>query len=118
MGSCPNCIKSVTNTHIVDGVTIKNGTGDGLKIESTGYTFQSYYKPSHDITVTHCVFDSNRRNNLALTDGHSITIENNQFFRAGIDTPKSKGTNPRYAIDVEPYIRPDSSGKLIDYERV
>ena len=110
-------LKSAVNVK-VEGLTMKNGTGDGLKIESTGFTFQSYYTPSKNITVTQCVFDSNRRNNLAVTDGYHIIIENNQFFRAGIDTPNSKGTNPRYAIDIEAYRKPNASGKLINYEMV
>ena len=102
----------------VEGLTMKNATGDGLKVESTGFTFQSYYKPSKNITITGCVFDSNRRNNLAVTDGYHIIIENNQFFRAGIDTPNSKGTNPRYAIDIEAYRKRDDDGKIINFEMV
>jgi hypothetical protein len=101
----------------VDGVKMINATGDGLVVHSLNFSFQPSYIPSHDILITNCVFDSSRRNNLAITDGHDIIVENSKFYRAGIDTPKSKGTNPRFAIDVEAY-RKRENGKLVLYEKV
>ncbi|MGB3776299.1 MAG: right-handed parallel beta-helix repeat-containing protein, partial [Leeuwenhoekiella sp.] len=101
----------------IDGVKMFNATGDGLVIHSLNFTFQSNYKPSNNILVTNCFFDSSRRNNLSITDGFDIVIENNEFYRSGVDTPKSNGTNPRFAIDIEAY-RTRQNGKLILYENV
>ena len=101
----------------VDGVKMINATGDGLVIHSLNFSFQPSYIPSHDILITDCVFDSSRRNNLSITDGYNITVEHSKFYRSGIDTDKSKGTNPRFAIDVEAY-RKRENGKLVLYEKV
>lgn len=101
----------------VSGVTMKNGSGDGMDIHSLRFTFQDNYIPSENIRVTDCVFDSNRRNNLSITDGKDIIIENSTFLRAGVDTDKSKGTNPRFAIDVEAY-RSRVDGEIVFYEKV
>ena len=109
-------LKSVANT-VIDNVNLKYGSGDGLKIESSAFTFQDNYDPSHDIVIKNCKFDSNRRNNMSITDGQNIIVENNEFYGAGIDTPNSKGTNPRYGIDVEPY-RKTTPDQIIFYEKV
>jgi parallel beta-helix repeat protein len=101
----------------VDGVKMINATGDGMVVHSLGFSFQSSYIPSHDILITNCVFDSSRRNNLAITDGYKIIVENSEFYRSGIDTDKSKGTNPKFAIDIEAY-RKRENGKLVLYEKV
>lgn len=101
----------------IDGVKMLNATGDGMVIHSLNFTFQSNYKPSRDILVTNCIFDSSRRNNLSITDGYNIIIENSEFYRSGIDTDKSKGTNPRFAIDIEAYRRREN-GKIVLYEKV
>jgi parallel beta-helix repeat protein len=109
-------LHSATNT-TVEGVKMINATGDGLTVHSLGFSFQSSYLPSHDILITNCVFDSARRNLLAISDGYNIIVENSEFYRAGIDTDKSKGTNPRFAIDIEAY-RKRENGKLVLYEKV
>lgn len=101
----------------VDGVKMINATGDGMVVHSLGFSFQSSYIPSHDILITNCVFDSSRRNNLAITDGYKIIVENSEFYRSGVDTDKSKGTNPKFAIDVEAYRRREN-GKIVLYEKV
>lgn len=109
-------LKGATNTKI-SGVTLINATGDGLVIHSIGMSFQDHYRPSHTITIENCIIDSSRRNNMSITDGYDIVVENNKFYRAGINTEKSKGTNPRYALDVEPYYE-IRNGKFKYYEKV
>jgi hypothetical protein len=101
----------------VDGVKMLNATGDGMVIHSLNFTFQPSYIPSNDILITNCVFDSSRRNNLSITDGYNIIVENSEFYRSGVDTDKSKGTNPRFAIDIEAF-RKRENGKLVLYEKV
>ncbi|QBA63884.1 right-handed parallel beta-helix repeat-containing protein [Muriicola soli] len=102
----------------VSGVKMSNGTGDGMYIHSLYFTFQDdRYRPSNNILVTDCVFDSNRRNNLSITDGFDIIIENNLFLNAGVDTPNSTGTAPKFGIDVEAARESDGNGGYIFYER-
>jgi len=103
-------------------ITIKNvhmsyASGDGLNIHSTKHAYKPDYIGSKDIVVSHCTFDSNRRNNLSITDGFNIIVENNEFLNAGIDTLRSKGTAPKYGLVVEAFRGRDDAGNLIEYQR-
>lgn len=101
---------------VVDGVEMSDATADGIFVGSIGFTFNNDYKPSNNITVRNCIFDSNRRNNLSITDGYNMLIENNTFLNAGVDTQYSKGTDPKCAIDIEAYRQRNSSGDLVLYQ--
>ncbi len=101
----------------VSNVKMVNGSGDGIKISSLRFTFESNYAPSHNVLVKDCTFDSNRRNNISITDGYDIIIENNLLLNAGIDTPNSKGTNPKFGLDVEAVRASDGNGGYKHYER-
>ncbi|MFY0714333.1 right-handed parallel beta-helix repeat-containing protein [Seonamhaeicola sp. NFXS20] len=102
----------------VDGVTMKNATGDGMKLEDINFTFQSNWIPTHDITIVNCIFDSNRRNNMSITAGYNIYVTNNEFYNASVDTDKSEGVAPGYALDVEALRGIDeATGEYIYYER-
>ena len=114
-GHVLDLIAAVNTT--VTGVTMKNGSGDGLKVHSLRFTFQPDYAPSHNVLVQNCTFDSNRRNNISITDGYNITIESNLILNAGIDTGKSSGTDPRFGLDVEPVRGSDDNGGYIYYEK-
>ena len=98
-------------------VTMKNGSGDGLKIEDDKFSFHAKHRPSKNILVQGCTFDSNRRNNLSITGGQDIIVENNTFLKAGINTAKSQGIAPRFQIDVEPH-RKRVNGQIVHYEKV
>jgi hypothetical protein len=108
-------ISTGVNVAIAD-VTMQNATGDGINIHSLLFTFDPDYVGSNNITISDCVFESSRRNNLSITDGYNILVENNTFLNAGIDTEFSEGTNPRYAIDVEAHRSRDENGELILYQ--
>ncbi|SFW16611.1 NosD domain-containing protein [Cellulophaga fucicola] len=101
----------------VDGVTMKYANGDGMKIDGINFTYNPEYKPTHNILVQNCLFDSNRRNNLSITDGFDITIDNNTFLNAGVDTGKSEGVTPKFAIDIEAARTKDENGDYIYYEK-
>lgn len=101
----------------VDGVTMKYANGDGMKIDGVNFTFQANYIPSHNLLVQNCLFDSNRRNNLSITDGFDITIDNNTFLNAGVDTGKSEGVTPKFAIDIEATREKDGNENYIYYEK-
>ena len=101
----------------INNVKLMDAAGDGLNIRSIKKTFDSDYIGSNNISVAECVFDSNRRNNLSITDGYDILIHNNTFLNAGIDTPLSKGTAPKLALDVEAVRGTNSNGEKIYYQR-
>ena len=110
-------VHSASNCKITN-VRISNATGDGLDIHALTSKFNSNYDPSTNVTVSGCTFDSNRRNNISITDGRNIIIENNTFLRAGINTAKSNGVAPRHQIDIEPYREKDGNGNFISHEIV
>lgn len=83
------------------GITMKYGTGDGLDIRANVNSNIQGHVSSTNILVEQCVFDSNRRNNVSITDGNDILVDNNLFLNAGIDMPNSLGAAPRYGLDVE-----------------
>ncbi len=108
-------LHAATNTY-VSGVRMEKALGDGLKIHSLNFTFMDTYRPSNNIVVTDCVFVNNRRNNLSITDGYNIVIENSDFLDASNDTAFSEGIAPGFAIDVEAARTRGDDGELIFYE--
>ncbi|WP_062059388.1 right-handed parallel beta-helix repeat-containing protein [Aquimarina longa] len=97
-------VKTGINVHI-EGVYMGYAGSDGLDIESYRNAYDPKYIPTRKVYVKDCVFDSNRRNNMAITDGVDITVDRCTFKNAGVDTPNSKGTAPRYSIDIEPDVQ-------------
>lgn len=104
------------NKIVIEGVKLINGTGDGININSIGFTFESGYIPANDIKVLNCILDNNRRNNISITDGFNMLIDGNTFLNAGKDNPGSVGVAPGYAIDIEA-VRGKSNGQYIYYEK-
>ncbi|WP_430813457.1 hypothetical protein [Carboxylicivirga sp. RSCT41] len=100
----------------ISDVIMQNAAGDGLNIHSMKYAFDPEYIGSNNVLVTGCTFDSNRRNNMSITDGYNIIVENNSFLNAGVDTQYSEGTSPKCGIDVEAYRTRDDNGNLIEYQ--
>jgi len=109
-------LHAASNT-TVTGVTMKDAMGDGMKIQSLKFFFDPDHIPAHNITVSQCIFDSNRRNNLSITGGNNIFIDDNEFRNASIDTNLSDGVAPGFAIDVEATRDRDDTGEFIFYER-
>ncbi len=87
---------------IIKNVTMNFSSLTGLTINSELFPGDSDYIPSKNVLVTNCTFDSNRANNLSITDGEDIIVEQCKSYRAGIDIGNSKGTAPRIGIVVEP----------------
>ncbi len=86
----------------VTGVTMQDATGDGLAISALGHSWDSHYTQSSNVTVMDNIFLRNRRNQMSITDGFDIVVENNQFIDASIHTDNSQGVAPGFAIDIEP----------------
>lgn len=78
------CMKNVANV-IVSGITIKDCWGDCVYIG----------KKSKNILIEKCELVHGRRQGVSITGGDSITISVCTIKDVG-------GTNPQYAIDVEP----------------
>ncbi|MCT4586491.1 MAG: right-handed parallel beta-helix repeat-containing protein [Carboxylicivirga sp.] len=101
----------------IQNVNLSHASGDGVNIHSTRHTFDPLYVPSSNININNCYFDSNRRNNISITDGNNIIVENNIITNAGIDTPYSKGTAPRFGLDVEAHYVLDENNEIKYYQR-
>ena len=92
---------------LVENVSMTLGSVTGLTINSVGRKGNPIadgtdYFPSKNIIVRNCFFDSNRSNNLSITDGEDITVENCQLFRVGNTIGESTGEAPRIGIVIEP----------------
>jgi len=93
---------------VVDGVDISLSSSTGLTINSIFFEGDPDFFQSQDIVVRNCRFDANRNNNLSITDGRNIIVENSALFRAGVDLPARFGTSngraPRIGIVMEPFL--------------
>ena len=103
---------------LVDGVVMKEGSGDGLDVKGLNFFYDANYNETRNLVVRNCIIDSNRRNNISITDGYHIIIENNQILNAGVDTPTSQGTAPQFGIDIEPYAEDNDAGVAFYYEHI
>lgn len=106
------------NNVTVNNVKINNAGGDGIMVEGLYHAFETNYIASYNILVKNCTVDNSRRNNLSIVDGHDIIVENNTFLNAGQNTVMSKGTEPRYAIDIEPVIGDDRTKPYQKVDRI
>jgi len=93
---------------VVDGVDISLSSSTGLTINSIFFEGDPNFFQSRDIVIRNCRFDANRNNNLSITDGRNIIVEDSQLFRAGVDLPAkfgvSNGRAPRIGIVMEPFL--------------
>lgn len=110
-------IKTGVNV-VIENVHMSNATQDGLAIESIRFAYDSNYVGSNNVLIKNCVFDSNRRINLTITDGHNITVEGCTFIDGGINTSKSNASAPSCNLNIEPLRGRDGAGNLIEYQRV
>ncbi len=85
----------------INNVTMMDSAGDGIGVSNLEHAFNPGYKPSIDVVISNNTFIRNRRNQLSITDGRQVLVENNIFIDASIHTAKSRGTAPGFAIDVE-----------------
>lgn len=102
---------------LIDGMTIRLSSSTGLTINSELFRGMPGFIQSKDVLVRNCIFDSNRNNNLSITAGDDIIIENNRLLNAGIDLPAkfgiSRGGAPRIGIVIEPVQGQEVDGVII-----
>lgn len=73
------------NNVIIDGLTIKDCWGDCIYIT----------KNAKNVKIENCVLDNGRRQGISIISAEDVTIKNCKIQNIS-------GTNPAYAIDVEP----------------
>jgi hypothetical protein len=95
-------IGGAINVDISDASFI-DATGDGIDIHDYGHSTNEDHFGSKDVYITNNTFLRNRRNQISVTAGTDIHIENNEFIDASIHTDLSNGVAPGFAIDVESY---------------
>ncbi|EWH14036.1 hypothetical protein KLA_06892 [Cellulophaga geojensis KL-A] len=98
---------------LVENVNIINSAHTGLTINSYRFHDHAEYNPSRNVKVTNCYFDANAANNVSITDGKDIIIENCELYRAGINLPNSLGIAPRIGIVIEPVTGQKVDGVII-----
>ncbi|MGZ0017162.1 hypothetical protein [Yeosuana sp. AK3] len=101
----------------MENIHLSNSAVDGINIESMKHAYEANYVPSQNIIINNCTFDSNRRNNLSITDGLDMLVENCTFLNAGVNMEHSDGIAPRFGIDLEPHVQ-DWDKPLQHLERV
>lgn len=94
---------------VIEGVDIADCTGDCIMVNAQGMLNVSWttYRPARNVTIRNCKLDGARRNNISVTGGEDVKIENNEITNAGIND----GCKPMFGIDIEGYGEGD-----IDYE--
>lgn len=91
------------NNITITGATFSDATGDGIDVHAFGHSFDSNHVQSTEIFITNNTFERNRRNQISVTSGEYVYIENNNFIDASIHTDYSEGIAPGFAIDIEAY---------------
>lgn len=76
----------------VYGLTIKDCWGDCIYIGGK----------SNDVTIEGCILDNGRRQGISITSANDVVVKNCSIKNVS-------GTNPQYAIDVEP-----NKGEIVD----
>ncbi|WP_338359646.1 hypothetical protein [Yeosuana marina] len=103
---------------VIDGVKISDATGDGFVFGATkGFTGEPNKKINNNVVLENCIITSSRRNNITVGDGEHLKILNNTILKAGDGETKynsdgsvlfdSAGVNPKYGLDVEPWVIDD-----------
>ncbi len=77
--------------------------GDGIDVHGVGHSFDPNHISSTEIYITRNTFRRSRRNQISVTAGSNIYIEDNNFIDCSIHTEDSQGIAPGFAIDVEAF---------------
>ncbi len=93
----------------IENMKIRKCTGDCVMLGSVGLmgVDPDYAEPKL-ISIRNCSLDGARRNNISITAGEGVFVENNEVTNAGTE----KGTGPSVGIDIEGY-----GEGAIDYEK-
>ncbi len=112
---------------LIENIYLADGSGDSFivnasRIRNTDGTPGNAII-SKNVTIRNSVITTARRNNISLTDGDGILIENNQITDAALGDAipgkyTSAGVAPRYGVDLEAWRVRTQNGELLEYERI
>lgn len=102
----------------ISNMNLLNSTSDGIFVTGKELRTSVNFVESENIEIKNNFISNSRRNNISLVDGNRIIVQNNLITDAGLDNSFSKGTSPRFGIDIESYRERDINGVLTEYERV
>ncbi|AKL85480.1 right-handed parallel beta-helix repeat-containing protein [Bacillus atrophaeus] len=100
------CIEGSLNI-LVDNVSISDFTGDGIIVSPRGLKTNPDYTTSENVIIQGCEIRRSRRNNISITGGETVTVQDCIIEDAG----KGNGIAPKFGIDIEGYGEGD-----LDYE--
>ncbi|QAV85181.1 right-handed parallel beta-helix repeat-containing protein [Bacillus subtilis] len=94
---------------VIEDINISECTGDCVMVCAKGMLNVTWtdYRPARNVTIRNCILDGARRNNISVTGGEDVLIDDNVITNAGI----ADGCGPSFGIDIEGYGEGD-----IDYE--
>ena len=102
---------------VINNIHISNTIDSGLAIHSSSFLERDDFFQSQNVILRNSTFESNGKNNIQVTDGVDIIIENNTSYRAGIDVETPFGTSPglppRIGILVETQVMQFVEGVII-----
>ena len=88
------CVSASTNV-LIQGVTIKKMTGDGIILEGSYDYIANGGKVSSNVKVLNCNISNCRRQGISVVGSNNTEIAGNEIYNIS-------GTDPQYGIDVEP----------------
>lgn len=114
---------------LIDGVYMTDSTGDAfIPGAAGGFRMDPTNPYNQNIIARNCTFNASRRNNISITDGENIIIENciisnagngeNSYDSNGDKIYTSAGVAPKVGIDIEPFRGYNPDGSTKDYEKV
>ncbi|WP_335964314.1 right-handed parallel beta-helix repeat-containing protein [Galbibacter sp. PAP.153] len=111
---------------VVDNVNIYEGSGDGIMVQGSSIrerdgSIKDGNFQSENVVISNSFIDKCRRNNISITDGSGITVENCTISGAGGEHGSGKdyeGTAPEIGIDLEAYRERKDDGSLYAYEQL
>jgi hypothetical protein len=113
---------------LVENTYMSASTGDALILGASGHRTSPDTRFNRNVIARGCTMNESRRNNISITDGEDLTIENCFITDAGLgDNPvdannntiiTSAGIAPKVGIDIEPFRGGDDNGNIIDFEKV
>ncbi|WP_233267551.1 right-handed parallel beta-helix repeat-containing protein [Algibacter sp. L1A34] len=113
----------------VDGLNIVDSTGDAFIFGSTnGFRYSlSNKRFNQNIVLKNSILSDSRRNNITISDGEYLTIDNciiknagqgeNIYDSKGSKIISSAGVAPRVGIDIEAFRGYAANGDSIDFEK-
>ena len=88
------CISASTNV-LIQNVTIKKMTGDGIILEGSYDYIANGGKISSNVSVINCSISDCRRQGISVVGASDSDIAGNEIFNIS-------GTDPQFGIDIEP----------------